>query len=81
MGRYPRGYRDDEEMYVYDQCCDNCALNGTNICPMDFDEDEKNMCKKRAHEKKVREDAIRRDGELQWCIHWQQHYRQGQRHR
>ena len=24
---YPLGYRDDEEMCVYDQCCENCAMN------------------------------------------------------
>ena len=22
---YPVGYREDEEMWVYDQCCANCA--------------------------------------------------------
>lgn len=74
-------YRDDEETYVYDQCCDNCALNHPGVCPMDFDEDEKNICKKRSNEKKLREDAIRRDGVVQWCIYWQQYYRPGRRHR
>ena len=23
---YPRGYREDEELYVYDQCCENCRF-------------------------------------------------------
>ena len=29
---YPAGYREDEEMWVYDQCCANCARSQAN-CP------------------------------------------------
>ena len=34
---YPLGYRDDEEMCVYDQCCENCARQGCD-CPFEDDD-------------------------------------------
>lgn len=36
--RYPRGYREDEELYVYDQCCANCARQSCD-CPFEDDVD------------------------------------------
>lgn len=64
-----RGYRDDEEIYVYDQCCENCALH--DCCPMDISETDTKATvrrKKRLQE----EDAVRRDGEIVWCVNWKQ---------
>ena len=81
---YPPGYRDDEEMYVYDQCCDNC--HNPN-CPMELPESEEEHLyfygtlsdfdkkeSKRKHKeiaKRRKEDAIIRDEQLTWCIYWQ----------
>ena len=81
---YPNGYRDDEELYVYDQCCDNCCnpncpmelpiayeerINGREYDPDAYDP-------KKEEEKLAgtgvsrREDAIIRDNEPTWCIYW-----------
>ena len=40
-GFYPRGYREDEEMYVYDQHCGNCARHcpAGAITMVNFDKD------------------------------------------
>ena len=81
---YPPGYRDDEEMYVYDQCCDNC--HNPN-CPMEFPESEedhlylygtlsdfdKRESKRKYKEivKRRKEDAIIRDEQPTWCVYWQ----------
>ena len=63
---YPPGYRDDEEMYVYDQCCDNCEQC---VCPLEEDDDD--SIGERKHKERLRkEDGAFRDGELIWCIHW-----------
>ena len=71
-----RGYRDecrrDDEMYVYDQCCGNCALNGSEYCPMFLDEEEARKTVIERVEQQRREDAVIREGEPQWCIYWQQ---------
>ena len=63
---YPCGYRDDEEMCVFDQCCDNCARQGCG-CPFE-DDDMPPGARKEA----MREDAVVRDKEPQWCIYWKQ---------
>ena len=81
---YPSGYRDDEELYVYDQCCDNCR---NPHCPMelpmtreeyvdafgsepdDFDPEEEAQ-RMEAIETRRKEDAILRDDEPTWCIYW-----------
>lgn len=63
---YPVGYREDEEMCVYDQCCDNCARQCCG-CPFE-DDDMPPGVKKEA----MREDAVVRDQEPQWCIYWKQ---------
>ena len=63
---YPCGYRDDEEMCVFDQCCDNCARQGC-CCPFE-DDDMPPGARKEA----MREDAVVRDQEPQWCIYWKQ---------
>ena len=63
---YPLGYREDEEMYVYDQCCDNCCRYP---CPME--ENEYDSISERKHKEKLRrENAIVREGEPTWCIYW-----------
>ena len=71
-----RGYRDecrrDDEMYVYDQCCGNCALHGSEACPMFLDEEEASKMVIERIEKQRKEDAVIREGEPQWCIYWQQ---------
>ena len=80
---YP--YRDDEEMCVYDQTCENCC---NECCPMEYPETaEEHLCvygtlsgfddrdAKRRYEEVVRrrkEDAALRDGEPIWCIYWKQ---------
>lgn len=69
---YPQGYRDDEELYVYDQCCGNCANHCTCLCPMFLDEEETDERKIKAVERKRKEDAVIRGGELDWCIYWKQ---------
>ena len=63
---YPPGYREDEEMYVYDQCCDNC---GRCPCPLEIDSED-SIGQKRRKEKMRREDSSMRDGEPIWCIYW-----------
>ena len=30
--KYHNGYREDEELYVYDQSCENCCYFGGNDC-------------------------------------------------
>ena len=67
--RYPRGYREDEEMYVYDQCCANCAKHGSS-CPFEDDVDREST--PGAKKKAMKEDAVMVEQELQWCIHWKQ---------
>lgn len=64
---YPPGYREDEELYVYDQSCDNCCKCP---CPLEiFDEDSTRL--KREKEEMRREDGVLRDGEPVWCIYWE----------
>ena len=63
---YPQGYREDEEMWVYDQCCANCARQGCD-CP--FEDDDINP---RAKRKAVKEDAVVAEQKLKWCIYWKQ---------
>ena len=63
---YPLGYRDDEEMCVYDQCCENCARLGCD-CP--FEDDD---ITPRAKKEAIEEDAVMKDQELNWCIYWKQ---------
>lgn len=63
---YPLGYRDDEEMCVFDQCCENCARQGGS-CPFE-DDDIAPGAKKEA----MKEDAVIRNQDLQWCIYWKQ---------
>ena len=71
---YPGGYREDEEIYVYDQSCDNCS---NNSCPLRlYDEDAFDPVfdvRRRNQEIQIRrkEDGIIRDGEPVWCIYWQ----------
>lgn len=73
IGYYPGGYREDEELYVYDQSCENCTHR---CCPMEFDSDDdmSSDYERREREESVaalrREDAIIRDGRLIWCIYW-----------
>lgn len=67
--RYPRGYREDEELYVYDQCCANCARHGGS-CPFENDLDCEST--PRAKKNAMKEDAVVVEQELQWCIHWKQ---------
>ena len=59
---YPLGYRDDEEMCVYDQCCENCARQGCD-CP--FEDDD---IPPRAKRKAVKEDAVVAEQELKWKV-------------
>ena len=63
---YPLGYRDDEEMCVYDQCCENCARQGCD-CP--FEDDD---MAPRSKQEAIEEDAVMKDQELNWCIYWKQ---------
>ena len=69
---YRDGYCSDDEIYVYDQCCGNCALHGSEACPLYIDEYEQDTAVIRAKKEMCKEDAIFRDGESQWCIHWEQ---------
>lgn len=73
----------DQEMDVYEQCCENCR---NRHCPMmmpetaedhygeygtlsDFDEGEAEE-KTKSVLRRRKEDAILRDGEPTWCIYW-----------
>ena len=66
---YPDGYREDEELYVDEQNCDNCKFGCDHGCPMSIDSymttAEKNEVRKRR-----KEDSIMRNGEPVWCIYW-----------
>ena len=66
---YPAGYREDEEMYVYDQCCDNCALHGSYLCPLELPADEKSE-KYREVKKRRQEDAVMNGDDIAWCVNW-----------
>lgn len=66
---YPLGYRDDEELYVYDQCCENCARHNGD-CPFEDYLDDENAPK--AKKKAMKEDAIIKEQQLEWCINWKQ---------
>lgn len=66
---YPQGYRDDEEMYVFDQCCENCARQRGG-CPFVAYVNCENAPKSKR--KAMKEDAVIKNQELQWCIHWKQ---------
>ena len=77
------GYRADEEMYVYDQCCDNCE---NYECPLMLPETEEEYqamygtlegfdkeAAEERYEEAMRcreEDGIIRDEEPVWCIYW-----------
>lgn len=58
-GGFSQGYRADEEMYVYDQCCQNCRY----CCDWDFDKSQ-NGCKNYS-----REDYEQKP-ESNWCMDW-----------
>ena len=81
---YPRGYRDDEELYVYDQCCDNCC---NAHCPMEYPmsleeyleecgcepdgyDPEEEALKMAEVTERRKEDAILKEDEPTWCIYW-----------
>lgn len=66
---YPQGYREDEEMYVYDQCCANCARNQDN-CP--FIAYANHEAVSRVKRKAMKEDAVMVEQQLKWCIYWKQ---------
>lgn len=61
--RYSSGYRDDEELYVYDQCCQNCRY----YC--DWDDEENNGCKNYGREDYLRHPAS------EWCCDWKGYQR------
>jgi hypothetical protein len=73
----------DQEIDVYEQCCDNCT---NRHCPMmmpetaeehyaeygtmeDFDEEEAEEISERVMQRR-KEDAVMRGDDLAWCIHW-----------
>lgn len=64
---YPRGYREDEELYVYDQCCENCRF----YC--DWDDDEHNGCKNYGRE------DYQQHPQSHWCCDWKGRGRGGRR--
>ena len=81
---YPRGYRDDEELYVYDQYCDNCCnahcpmeypmsleeyLEECGCVPDGYDPEEEALKMAEVTERR-KEDAILKEDEPTWCIYW-----------
>lgn len=72
MSKFYDAYRDDEELYVYDQDCSNCANHGTCLCPMYLSDEETDERKIKAVERKRKEDAVTHSGEIDWCIYWKQ---------
>ena len=82
-GRWEDYDHSDQEMDVYEQCCDNCT---NNQCPMmlpetaeehyseygtleDFDEDEAEEKMEEVLQRR-KEDAVIRDEEPTWCVYW-----------
>jgi hypothetical protein len=63
-------YRDDEEIYVDDQSCKNCALHHRS-CPIEITEYD---CPRQIQWKKKleSEDAVHKDGRVIWCVNWKQ---------
>ena len=62
---YPGGYREDEEMYVYDQSCDNCRY----YC--DWECREENGCRNFSRE------DYEQYPESHWCCDWRGNSRSG----
>lgn len=58
---YPDGYREDEELYVDEQNCDNCKFGCDHGCPMVIDS-YMTAAEKNAAKKMRREDAVMRNG-------------------
>ena len=56
--KYRDGYREDEEMYVYDQSCENCRF----YC--DWDDKENNGCKNFSRE------DYEQYPKTHWCCDW-----------
>ncbi len=52
------GYREDEELYVYDQCCENCRY----YC--DWEDERQKGCRYYAR------DDYERMPETHWCYQW-----------
>ena len=70
-------YREDEDTYVYDQCCENC---GRMFCPMKLPDTDPREARYVRGMRRRKEDAELRDGEPVWCIYWQKK-KQGRRRR
>ena len=66
---YPDGYREDEELYVDEQNCDNCKFVCDHGCQMIIDS-YMTAAEKNAAKKMRKEDAVMRNGKLIWCIYW-----------
>jgi hypothetical protein len=56
--KYHNGYREDEELYVYDQSCENCRF----YC--DWDDKEHNGCKNFSRE------DYEQYPRTHWCCDW-----------
>ena len=62
-------FREDEELYVDDQSCQNCVCRGLRSCPMRIDTNMSNAQREAIKESR-KEDADFRNGRLSWCIYW-----------
>ncbi len=67
---YSSGYREDEELYVYDQGCFNCEFHNSEWCPM-YISSTMSQAEIRRRLKRRKEDAEIRNGCPTWCIHWE----------
>ena len=66
-GSYEEYDHSDEELYVYDQCCENCRF----YC--DWDDDEHNGCKNYGRE------DYKQYPQSHWCCDWKGRGRGGRR--
>lgn len=63
-------YRRDEEIYVYDQCCENCARHNGG-CPLEIRKNDSEAAVRRK-KKLESEDATHENGAVTWCVNWKQ---------
>lgn len=77
--RYRNGYREDEDICVDDQNCNNCIYGKSLCCPMSLEYVE-NAAEIKRIKKSRKENAVLHDSEPVWCIFWKERRREREYH-